>query len=520
MGNKSLSLKRWAVESPLPIATVVDAPASAAPSTGVTLTVTPEMTVYSNSTCEATLGVNLKACPAPSDLDRAPVDCVVVTDVSGSMAGQKLALVQQTIKLLLDEFGSKDRVGLVTFDTKVQERLKLSAMDATSNILAASEFDSFRAGSSTNLSGGLFAGLQQLIDAQKADQRMSKGAKQGIKTVLLMTDGQANHGLKTAEEIVPVLTNMLDGTGISLHTFGYGSGHDSTLLRNLASTGHGSYYFVENADDIRSAFGDCLGGLLSVVAQNLMLELEPIHPKALIKKVHHKSAIPSPEPGTYRVPFADLYGDESRDVLVSLALPEEAFGGIVGNNGDASLVVMPVLRATLKYIDVLGSSAATAHADGAVKRAAPRSAALAAAVVDPEVEQQRLRLLVIGTLDEARATASKGNLTGARTAIAQSRDAVAETLARRVECGKAPEENEMLVSYLEDLDECILGLRDTVAFRSTNHKMAMLSEGHLQQRCMDSRVETKNICGELTMHSNVYRTASKKTKTATFVGLF
>jgi len=520
MGNKPSSAKTRAVKSPLPIATVVGTPASAVPSTGVTLTVTPEMSVYSTSTCKATLGVNLKACPAPSDFDRAPVDCVVVTDVSGSMAGEKLALVQQTIKLLLDEFGSKDRVGIVTFDTKVQERMKLSAMDSKTNLLAASEVDSFRAGSSTNLSGGLFAGLQQLIDARKADQRKSKGAKEGIKTVLLMTDGQANHGLKTAEEIVPVLTSMLSGTGISLHTFGYGSGHDSTLLRSLASTGHGSYYFVENADDIRSAFGDCLGGLLSVVAQNLVLEVELLHSKALIKKVHHKSATPSPEPGTYRVPFADLYGDESRDVLVSLILPEEALGGIQDNNVEASPVVMPVLRATLKYIDVLGSSAATACVDGAISRAAPQSAAFAAAVVDPKVEQQRLRLLVVNTLDEARATASKGNLAAARSAIAQSRIAVAETLARRVECGKAPGENETLLSYLEDLDECVLGLKDTVTFCSTSHKMAMLSEGHLQQRCMDSRIETKNICGEISMRSNVYRTASKCKKTTTFARLF
>jgi Mg-chelatase subunit ChlD len=510
--------------------------ATAVPSSGVALTVTPEMSVYSTSACDALLGVTLAACPAPSDRGRAPVDCVVVTDVSGSMAGEKLALVQQTVKLLLDEFGAADRVGLVTFDTTVHDRLSLTAMDQKTKTTANGVVDSFRAGSSTNLSGGLFAGLQQLIAAHNEDQKNHKGSgttKKGVKSLLLMTDGQANYGLRSADEIVPVLTSMLAGTGIALHTFGYGAGHDSTLLRQLASTGHGSYYFVESADDIRSAFGDCLGGLLSVVAQNLVLELAPLHSKAIIKQVHHKAAVPGPVPGTFRVPFADLYGDERRDVLVSFVLPadESSVGArCLGDEANtAAAAVLPVLRATLKYVDVLGARAAVACADGVLARAAPGSTRVASAAVNPELEQQRLRLLVADTLDDARTSAGNGDLAAARAAVAQTRGAVAAALARQVACSgngglaatAVAGESAMLPSFLEDLDECARGLANSSAFRSTSHKMAMMSEGHQQQRCMESRLEHASTSGAASkMRSNAYRTTSKQKKSMAFAGLF
>lgn len=60
---------------------------------------------------------------------------------------------------------------------------------------------------------GLFAGIQQLLDNHASGDST-------VKTVLLMTDGEANCGLRTSDQIVAVLSNMLEGSGISIHTFG------------------------------------------------------------------------------------------------------------------------------------------------------------------------------------------------------------------------------------------------------------------------------------------------------------
>ena len=42
------------------------------------------------------------------------------------------------------------------------------------------------------------------------------------------------------------------------------------------------YYFVETQDKIADAFADCLGGLLSVAAQNLKLRIHSLSPTCTI----------------------------------------------------------------------------------------------------------------------------------------------------------------------------------------------------------------------------------------------
>ena len=52
---------------------------------------------------------------------------------------------------------------------------------------------------------------------------------------------------------------------VKIFTFGFGSDHDEKLLLDIASAGQGSYYYIEKEDQIAAAFGDALGGLLSVI---------------------------------------------------------------------------------------------------------------------------------------------------------------------------------------------------------------------------------------------------------------
>jgi hypothetical protein len=451
---------------------------------------------------EALVGVNLHAPAAPSDSDRAPVDCVVVSDVSGSMAGSKMSLLKETVHLLLGEFVSKDRVGLVTFDSDVKDRFILQSLDGDARANADAIVNTFRAGSSTNLSGGCFAGIQQLLNSSD---------KGHVKTVLLMTDGQANNGLRSADEMVPVLTNMLKGSGIAVHTFGYGSDHDSDFLRKISTAGNGSYYFVEGVDDIRSAFGDCLGGMLSVVAQNLTVELEPLN-GAVITKVHHKNAITFPgENGVqkYRVPFADLYGEEQRDVLVSMKLKSgQAIKDSLSPEGQ-------LLRATLRYIDVLAGKPSTSSVTVGVSRAAN---------VDPkdQIQNQKLslqstRLRVADTLEVAKASAERGDLKKARSLIEATRE---EVKSVRAKCGGAEEAEEMLPVFEDDLRECAEGLVDQASYQQVSHKMMYMAEGHMQQRCMESTVTKDAMSGGSKLRSNAYRTKAKASKAAQFSSIF
>lgn len=110
---------------------------------------------------------------------RAPVDIVAVIDKSGSMHGEKLDLVKETLEFVIDQckhnkiscihlslpcihfiFTVKecDRLSVVTYDTKVQVDFPLTSMDSANKERTKLMVKAIRDGSSTNLCGGLLKG--------------------------------------------------------------------------------------------------------------------------------------------------------------------------------------------------------------------------------------------------------------------------------------------------------------------------------------------------------------------------
>ena len=110
-------------------------------------------------------------------------------------------------------------------------------------------------------------------------EELKKGApgdSNEVKSLMLLTDGLANHGITDSAAIVKMLQSALDSPGMeqaSVFTFGYGADHNQDMLRAISDAGRGVYYFVDEIDDVPTAFADCLGGLLSVVGQNIKLRI-------------------------------------------------------------------------------------------------------------------------------------------------------------------------------------------------------------------------------------------------------
>ena len=83
---------------------------------------------------------------------------------------------------------SEDRLSLVSYDRHVYLKFPLIAMNRTNKEAALQEIKALETGSSTNLCGGLMKGLVQLTNRRSI-------AKNDVASVLLFTDGQANHGI-------------------------------------------------------------------------------------------------------------------------------------------------------------------------------------------------------------------------------------------------------------------------------------------------------------------------------------
>jgi len=56
------------------------------------------------------------------------LDLILCIDISGSMSGQKLQMVKETLIFILDQLNDEDRVSLVAFDDQVDILAKLNSM--------------------------------------------------------------------------------------------------------------------------------------------------------------------------------------------------------------------------------------------------------------------------------------------------------------------------------------------------------------------------------------------------------
>ena len=99
-------------------------------------------------------------------------------------------------------------------------------------------------GGSTALFDGWQEGVKQLAPFVK---------KERIARVILLTDGQANHGLVEEGKIFEHVAKAA-GAGITTSTVGLGHGFNESLLTGMAKAGEGAANFGQTADDLNEAF--------------------------------------------------------------------------------------------------------------------------------------------------------------------------------------------------------------------------------------------------------------------------
>ncbi|XP_065663790.1 uncharacterized protein LOC136085890 [Hydra vulgaris] len=389
--------------------------------------------------------ISLKAPSLEMTLDekeigkRAPIDLVVVIDKSGSMAGEKLALVKKTLEFVVSQLNEKDRLCLVTFDTNVYLDFKLTPMTKDNKISTFKIIKGILHGSCTNLCGGLMKGLCQVIN--RADEE-----KNEVASVLLFTDGLANVGITETKGIIAAMkdpktydgpssklseysdlqtphhewlkkiygdnkeesqtakytiTNVGHKTAdASIYTFGFGSDHNAQMLKEISDAGNGMYYFIENVDKIAEAFGQCLGGLLSTVAQGIQLEIMTEN-RVSIKKVHSNQ--PTEKQGSsIKINMGDLQSEESRDVVLELSVDP------LGSPTDCQTL----FNVKLNYFNVINECLESSNAVLTVLRP-EKCEEHNKENSNVELDKQVLRINVTKAMNNAYEKAEEGDFSGA-----------------------------------------------------------------------------------------------------------
>lgn len=254
-----------------------------------------------------TLMLRIEAPPAPKQSDRKPLNLALVLDRSGSMAGEKLEHVKAAATHLIRHLKPTDSLALIAYATRVDVLAPARPVGDKRDLLRL--VDQMQSEDTTNLSGGWLAGLAQL-------QRGTNGSS--VNRVLLMTDGLANEGVTDPADLRRI-GGEYRGRGISTTTLGFGADFDERLLRGIAESAGGAFYFISSPEAAPGIFAEELGELLSVVGQNLVTELRVEAPARVLTILNEYPS--EPIDGGFRIHVGDLFGDEQREIVAEVLVP-------------------------------------------------------------------------------------------------------------------------------------------------------------------------------------------------------
>ena len=444
-----------------------------------------ELTAYTSAAEASVLAVaSLQAPPAPVDAARAPLELVAVLDRSGSMSGQKMMLMKQTLNLLVTRSGlqAQDKLGIVVFDHNVQIVLPLTSMDQAGRAKAKAAIDAVCVGGQTNLSGGLMQGLQMLCQSDEAAREQADDAADGeaavvvgsedggaTRSLLLFTDGQANVGITDSGAMVAAAQALLkDHPALAIFTFGYGGDHDENTLRGLAEASRGLFYFIEQPDAIPAAFADCLGGLASVVCQNATLELCVAGGRRATAKIAQLLDMTTyqvrvrVDGSTATLSLGDLYADDEKDVLLRLSL------AALAAPRDAPEAV---LEAALCYYSVGAKRFERVEAQLMLARPAEPPAG---AAPNLKLDEQRNRMEAAEAIEKATALADKGDREGGEALLIAAVAKLGASASSRTPTSRGLQ---------DDLQRLALDYQDAHTYTTAGSKRSKASAlSHRQQR--------------------------------------
>lgn len=199
------------------------------------------------------------------DMSEAPdSNLVFLLDVSGSMSDDdKLPLLQESFKELVNELGENDTVSIVTYASGVETVLKGAKGNEKDKICSA--IDELYASGGTNGEGGIQRAYQL------AEAYFIKG---GNNRVILATDGDLNIGISEPDELEKLITEKKE-KGVYLSVLGFGTGNikDNNMER-LADCGNGNYAYIDSLFEAKKVLVEEMGSTLLTIAEDVKLQVE------------------------------------------------------------------------------------------------------------------------------------------------------------------------------------------------------------------------------------------------------
>ena len=209
------------------------------------------------------LHLGLKSPLAADPGSRPPLSLAVVVDVSGSMQGQKIALVREGLGMLIDGMRDGDRLSLIAYSDGVSVLSPLTPVESARANLRRM-VGSLAAEGATNLAAGLETGYRAIQEGYEPGRQHR---------VILLSDGQPTAGVIDSNAILAT-SRAYNSDGIGLTTIGLGSDFNVALMRGLAQQADGNFYFLEDVGAVKEVFEEELSFFLVPLAFDVSVKVE------------------------------------------------------------------------------------------------------------------------------------------------------------------------------------------------------------------------------------------------------
>ncbi|CAD8073393.1 unnamed protein product [Paramecium sonneborni] len=241
---------------------------------------------------------------------RVGVDLICLIDRSGSMAKEKIKMVQQTLIVLLDFLGDQDRLQLIIFHQKANQLTPLKCVTQQNKEYFKTIINQIFALGGTKISEATNIAFQQLNNRRY---------KNNVSSIFLLSDGQDPEAANEIKQQIDIVKDPF-----TLHTFGFGDSHDAELMTSICNLKNGSFYFVQDITLLDEFFVDALGGLISVIGESIQISIKsnPDQPFQNIQIAKTYGNMWQKNNQSYQINFPQLISGTRKDFVFEIFIPK------------------------------------------------------------------------------------------------------------------------------------------------------------------------------------------------------
>lgn len=212
------------------------------------------------------LSISISAITESPSGRNVPLNLCLILDHSGSMKGRPLETVKQAACELVQQLSVGDRLSIVAFDHRAKLLLPTKVIDSPEAAGGpggiCEKIKRLEAEGGTAIDEGLKLGIEQ----------MAVGKSGAISQILLLTDGENEHG---SNDRCLKLAGVAASYNLTVNTLGFGDHWNQDVLEKIADLGAGTLAYIPRPEAAIAEFSRLFERIQTIGLTNAHLVITP-----------------------------------------------------------------------------------------------------------------------------------------------------------------------------------------------------------------------------------------------------